>query len=283
MRFNLPTQSNRTLSVEQMAVAPGSQILKGFISYDVPHAFRGDLPTQARLNLSLSDALKVAARGKTIREMVDVLSGFRERVSARAGSHEILDRTREVERQIVKGGDAGLAGFALGARAYAIDASYVDTVRRPSRVALMGRGSAGLKGDEVRHKLEDGFARIREDIVMFALTTGDVADAKAIVAGDAGGSAERPGGLSSSRMAFFIAASRTALVGKGGEGGASVLEQLGAADREVKFSVSGLQRLADRALHPDEWLTNLGKVQDESIARTRSRIRARGTEMGVGR
>lgn len=258
-------------------------MLKGFISYDVPHAFRGDLPTQARLNLSLSDALKVAALGRTIREMVDVLSGFRERVAARAGSHEILDRTREVERQIIKGGDPGLASFALGARAYAIDAGYVEAVRRPSRISQMGRAGAGPRAEDVRRKLEEGFARIKDDVVTFALSTGDVADAKAVLGSKSGGVGERPGGLSSSRMAFFIAASRTALVGKSGESGAEVLEQLGAGDREVRFSMKGLQQLADRAVHPGDWLTNLGRVQDESIARMRGRMRSRVQEMEVGR
>lgn len=258
-------------------------MLKGFISYDVPHAFRGDMPAQARLNLSLSDALKAAAHGKTIREMVEVLSGFRERVSARAGSHEILDRTREVERQIIKGGDAGLASFALVARAYAIDAGYVDAVRRPSRITPTGRESVGLMGDEVRSKLEGGFARIKDDVVTFALSSGDVADAKAILAAESGEAGERPGGLSSSRMAFFIAASRIALVGKSGANGADVLDHLGSGDREVRFSVNGLQQLAGRALHPSDWLSNLGKVQDESTVRMRSRIRAQAPGVEVGR
>lgn len=266
-----------------MAVSLGSQALKGFISYDVPHAFRGDLPAGARLNLSMSDALKVASRGKTIREMVEVLSGFRERVSARTGSHEILDRTREVERQIIKGGDPGLAGFALGARAYAIDAGYVDAVRRPNRLSSVGRGNGGLSAGEVRDKLESGFARMKNDVVTFALSSGDIGDSKAILASENGGNGERPGGLSSSRMAFFIAASRSALVGQKGERGAGVLGNLGARDRDVMFSLKVLQQLADRALHPTDWLANLGKVQEESVARMRSRMRARLPEIEVDR
>lgn len=249
----------------------GGESLRGFIAFDVPYAFRDELPGAARLDLAFSDAIKEAASRRSVGEMVFCMERFAQWVASKREGLDLWQRACDLQRQLMRGGNPMLASFALGARAFEIDSRYVPAVRQPSRLSFLDPAVKRMRDGEVARVLKARRAIIRDGAVLFAATAMDLADARHLLRTSGRASAERPGGLQSSRIAFFIASNAEALSSPGGLAGGALFARMGRNGGAVAFSIERLQILGERALSADKWLAALVRVQDESRARLASR------------
>ena len=161
----------------------------------------------------------------------------------------------------------------LRARAFSIDSEYVAVVRNPNRLVARPISIDMSREDRVIEILQGRGVRTNSNVVTFAATKADILDARAILEGGRFSGGERPSGMNTSRLAFFIAANVTALRSDGGLSGKTQIDLMDSENvKSVSFNIDALGRAAARAVSPDAWLSNLEKVQDESRARMRERL-----------